>query len=201
MDFKIFGAFLGGFGAGIAVTRLVLKRKYDDILDEEVERIQNDYENRLNEGVDKEIAKEMAQKYTQEEDSEAKKEPKTTKIDSLTGTKRSPVKTKPTDYSKKSTKKTKTSPNGVRITDLEEYSDNPNDCELVSYSYFKVDKVFVDLEYDEVDLNIASEIGDEILEGHTDVDALYLALDDSNKLLELVIHDTSYAEWMMEDHE
>lgn len=201
---KIFGAFAGGFATGFAISALIFKKKYEDQLEEEVENIQNDYDQRLLEGVDAELAKELASEYAENdilEPVEDEKETKMSKIEKLAGKKKAPVPIDKVDYSKKSGKSIKNAADNVRIIDLAEYSENPDGYELLSYSYFKTDKVFVDVDTEEVNLNIAAEIGDEILEGHTDVETLYLALDDSRKLVEMIIHETSYAEWMMEDHE
>lgn len=201
---KILGAFIGGFAAGFGISALIFKQKYDAKLDEEVANIQNDYDQRLLEGVDKELANKLASEYSKDdilEPVEDQNDAKISKIEKLAGKKKAPVDVKKVDYSKKSTKNTKNMSNNVRIIDLDEYSSNPEGYDLLSYSYFKTDKVFVDVETEEVNLNIAAEIGDEILEGHTDVDTLYLALDDRSKLVEMIIHETSYAEWMMEDHE
>ena len=201
---KIFGIFMGSFAAGFGISAFIFKKKYETQLDEEVAAIQNDYDQRLLEGVDKEIAEKIASEYAQNdilEPVEDENDSKMSKIEKLAGKKKTPVHIDKVDYNKKSTKGTKNMKNNVRIIDLQEYSENPDGYELLSYSYFKTDKVFVDIDSEEVNLNIAAEIGDEILEGHTDVETLYLALDDRRELVEMIIHETSYAEWMMEDHE
>lgn len=210
MDGKLY--FVLGAAVGSVVTGLIMKHKFDRDLDICAEDIKADYEDRLASGIDKDIAEKIASEYVSDESDDGESDSEDEEDDSefdkefkaLTGKKRKPVKIDSTDYNKpseavkrKAKKSVETS--DAKLSSIEEYSDNPDGYMLWSYSYFTEDQVFVDVETEEVNLDLFNWIGREILEGYTDTDTLYLRIDKQCVLLELIIHHSSYAEWMAAD--
>ena len=205
MNKELIFAGLGGCALGSVVTffmtKLVLNSKFEQELDE----IRADYDERVEFDVKKGVIEELSKAYkAQEEDENDILEERNT-ISKLTDKKKKPVEVDKKDYSAKGKEK-KTQINKLlsekcQIIDLQQFSEDENGYDKLSYGVFKgvTGYTFINLDTDREDLNISGILDLKLVKENDDCNSLYIRNDMKKKDFELIMHDCTYSQWLLEE--